>query len=140
MITPADEHLITDAIQQAEKNTSGEIRVHIESRCKKEPIERAIQVFGQLNMHQTEQRNGVLIYVALKDKKVAIWGDEGINQKLPKHFWEKEIEIMISHFKNGQLGVGISEAIRLIGDELSNHYPFKRNDKNELSDEISKGD
>jgi uncharacterized membrane protein len=140
MISPADEHLITEAIRVAEQNTSGEIRVHIESRCKKEPIERAIEVFSQLNMYQTEQRNGVLIYVALKDKKVAIWGDEGINQKLPKQFWEKEIEIMISHFKNAQFGQGIAEAVKLIGMELRQHFPFQRNDKNELSDEISKGE
>ncbi len=128
---------IVAAIQQAEKNTSGEIRVHIENHSKKEVLDRAAQVFAELKMHKTALRNGVLIYVALKDKKLAILGDAGIHAKVPEHFWDRIKNGMVERFKNGQVCEGICEAVAAVGQQLKAFFPYQANDVNELPDEIS---
>jgi uncharacterized membrane protein len=138
-LTAEQEQLLIEAIKISEKNTSGEIRVHIEENTEKPPLERALEVFRFLKMDITEHRNGVLIYIAVKSKKFAILGDEGINNKVPKNFWHSEKELMLSYFKKGEFSKGIELAILEVGEKLKEFFPYKSNDTNELSDEISKG-
>jgi len=138
-LTAAQEQELIDAIKISEKNTSGEIRVHLEDNTDKPPLDRALEVFYSLKMDATELRNGVLIYVAVKSKKFAILGDEGINNKVPENFWHSEKELMLSHFKKGEFSKGIELAIIEVGEKLKEFFPYESNDTNELSDEISKG-
>lgn len=137
--TKTEEQKIVDAIKAAEKNTSGEIRVHIEKRCKKDPYAEAVEVFERLGMTETEQRNGVLILVALEDHKFAIIGDKGINEKVPVVFWEQTKEVMITHFKEGSIAEGIAAGIANAGKQLQAFFPYQTNDENELNDDISYG-
>lgn len=138
LLSQAQEEHIVEAIQQAEEATSGEIRVHIEKRCKAEsPIERAQQVFSELKMHETELRNGVIVYVAWKDHKVAIWGDNGIHEKVGQSFWEEEVDLLISFFKKEEYETGLSEVILRIGQKLKENFPYQSDDVNELSNTIS---
>lgn len=131
---------IVEAIQFAEKNTSGEIRVHIEKRCKGDVMEHAIHIFEKLKMHQTRQRNGVLFYLSVNDHKLAILGDEGIHKKVPEGFWNEVRNHMIQCFKQGKFTEGLSEGIIMAGEQLKKHFPYNsKADKNELSDEISFG-
>ncbi|OJV29880.1 MAG: hypothetical protein BGO32_12090 [Bacteroidetes bacterium 37-13] len=130
---------IKQAIQQAERNTSGEIKVHIEKHCKTEVIARAIELFHQLELQKTEQRNAVLIYVAIHDKTFAIIGDDGINQKVPANFWESTKELMLHNFKQQKIVEGIAAGIQMAGEQLKAFFPFTQGDKNELSDDISFG-
>ena len=138
-LTSEDEQGVIDAIKQAEHNTSGEIRVHLEKKAKKEAFDRAKEVFELLEMHQTELRNGVLIYVAIEDKAFAICGDKGINEVVSKDFWNSTKDIMQSHFKKGEFKQGLIEGIIKAGEQLKTYFPYKKNDVNELPDEISKG-
>ncbi len=138
-LTASQEKDIIDAIQIAEKNTSGEIRVHIEKITKKPPMDRALEVFYYLKMDRTELRNGVLFYIAVESKKFAIIGDEGINNLVPNNFWNAEKELVISHFSKGEASKGLILAIQKVGNKLKEYFPFQSNDTNELSDEISKG-
>lgn len=138
-LTAADEKRIIEAIQEAEKNTSGEIRIHIEKSTDKPPMDRALEVFYILEMDQTEQRNGVLIYIASESKKFAILGDEGINNLVPDDFWDSEKDLVLSHFKRGDYSKGLELAIIEIGKKIKAFFPYQSNDTNELSDEISKG-
>ncbi len=139
ILSEADEQRIVDAIKKAEKNTSGEIRVHIEKNVEIPPIERALEVFYFLNMHQTEQQNGVLIYVAYASKKVAVIGDKGIHKVTGDDFWDAEKELLIQFFKQAKYAEGIVKAIEQIGDKLKKHFPYNTGDTNELTDEISRG-
>lgn len=134
-----EQNLIVEAIKEAEKNTSGEIQVHIESHCKKEVLDRAVDVFEKLKMHKTKDRNGVLFYLAYKDRKFAILGDAGINSVVPHNFWDNIKEDMESAFRQGAFTSGLCEGIKKAGTQLKAHFPYKENDKNELSDEISFG-
>ncbi|MDZ7807896.1 MAG: TPM domain-containing protein [Gracilimonas sp.] len=137
-LTKEQEEHIVEAIQQAEEATSGEIRVHVEKKCKAEsPIERAKQVFAELKMHETDLRNGVIVYIAWKDHKVAIWGDEGIHEKLGQSFWQSEVELLISYFKKNDYETGISEVVLQIGQKLKEFFPNQDGDINELSNTIS---
>lgn len=137
-LTKEQEESIVSAISEAEKETSGEIRVHIEKNCKAESaLERAKEVFAELKMHETELRNGVIVYVAWKDKKVAIWGDEGIHQEVGQQFWEKELELILKFFKEGDFETGLSEVVLQIGQKLKEFFPYQKDDINELSNEIS---
>ncbi len=133
----AEKKQITDAIAQAELNTSGEIRLHVEGRCKIDVLDRAAYVFGQLEMNQTAQRNGVLFYLAVYDRKFAILGDSGINQLVPSNFWDEIKETMLSFFKEGKFADGLSKGILMAGEQLKTNFPYQSDDKNELSDEIS---
>jgi len=128
---------ITDAIAKAELNTSGEIRLHVEGRCKIDVLDRAAYVFEKLEMHKTEQRNGVLFYLAVYDRKFAILGDVGINQVVPSDFWDSIKETMLGFFKDGKFADGISTGILMAGEQLKANFPYQSDDVNELSDEIS---
>ena len=139
IFTEEEKKQIVDAIKQAEKNTSGEIRVHIEKKCKEDVLDHAAFMFDELEMQKTELRNGVLIYLAVEDRKLAILGDAGINMKVPKGFWDETKDVMINHFKNGEYAKGLSEGIIKAGKQLKEHYPYEKDDTNELSDDISFG-
>ena len=138
-LTEDEEQEIVQAILEAEKNTSGEIRVHIEPSAKIDHFSRAQQVFHLLKMNNTKDANGVLLYVAVKDKKFVIYGDKGIDKAVPKGFWESTKETIANHFKNGDFKTGIIEGVLKAGEELEAHFPWSHNDTNELSDAISKG-
>ncbi len=131
---------IVDAIKEAEKETSGEIRLHIESKCKGDPLERAIKVFQKLKMHKTALRNGTLIYLALNNKKFAIFGDKGINEKVPENFWKDVKDVMAEHFKQNEFTEGLVEGIGMIGNKLKEFFPYQSDDVNELPDDISIGE
>jgi uncharacterized membrane protein len=133
------EQEIVHAIAEAEKNTSGEIRVHLEEKSEKQPLERAQEVFFELKMNQTEQRNGVLIYVCVADKKLAIIGDEGINNRVETDFWNCTKDIIIENFKQNNFKKGLIEGILRAGERLKTHFPYLEKDENELSNEISRG-
>lgn len=138
-LTKAEEQEIVSAIGIAEKNTSGEIRVHIEKENTIAPLDRAMEVFRNLKMDNTQERNGVIIYVAVKSKHFAIYGDKGINEKVGIDFWDSTKEIMQNHFKNGNFKQGLIDGILKAGEQLKTHFPYQDNDKNELSNEISRG-
>ena len=130
---------ITNAIRAAEMNTSGEIRVHIEKYCKADVLDRAAYVFEKMEMHKTQLRNGVLFYLAVEDHQFAILGDAGINQKVPEDFWETTKELVLSKFKEGNLTEGLTRGILMAGEQLKAHFPYLKNDVDELSNEISFG-
>jgi uncharacterized membrane protein len=138
-LTAEQEAKLVLAIQEAEKNTSGEIRVHIEKETQKPPMERALEVFELLQMHKTELRNAVLFYIAVESKKFAILGDEGINNVVSNDFWNNEKELMLNYFSQGQFEKGIELAIVEVGNKLKAFFPYQKSDSNELTDEISKG-
>lgn len=127
------------SIREAEKETSGEIRIHIDTTCKEEVLDRAAWMFKKLGMEKTAARNGVLFYLAVKDRKFAILGDAGINSKVPKGFWDCISELLTRNFKEGKFIEGLSEGILLAGKQLKTHFPYLKEDKNELSDELSFG-
>lgn len=138
--TPAEETAIIKAIQQAETQTSGEIRVHIEPIFEGEVMSRAKDVFNELKMYETEQRNGVLFYVATETRKFAILGDKGIYEKVPADFWESTKNKVIEQFKQGAYAQGLIDGIHEAGIQLKTYFAYDReNDTNELTDEISKG-
>ena len=132
-----DEERMVQAIRFAEKQTSGEVRLYIESSCSFiNPIDRAKELFAELKMHETKDRNGVLLYFAMKDRQMAIWGDEGIHQKMGQAFWEKEVANILSEFKSNHFVEGICHMIQDVGDALKTHFPYASDDKNELDDNI----
>ena len=134
-----NETLIVQAIERAEHQTSGEIRVHIESKCKEEVLDRAAWLFKKLKMHATKERNGVLIYLSINDRKFAIIGDSGINKVVPEGFWDAIKEMMTHHFKKDEFAIGLIGGIEKAGEQLKKYFPWQTNDTNELSDEISYG-
>jgi uncharacterized membrane protein len=139
LLSPDEQNLIVLAIQEAEKNTSGEIRVFIESRCSYiDAMDRASEIFHKLNMTETKNRNGVLIYVALEDHQLALYGDEGIWKKTNHtDFWHKEFRIARAYFQKGKIAEGIAEVAKHIGLTLAQHFPYNsKTDKNELPDDI----
>jgi uncharacterized membrane protein len=135
--TDIQQRSIRKAIENAELNTSGEIRVHLESKCKIEPKERAIEVFEKLKMHETALRNGVLFYLAVEDKKFAIIGDKGINEQVGDQFWDEVKELMLLEFKREQFSVGLCQGIEMTGFKLKAHFPHQKDDVNELTNDIS---
>jgi uncharacterized membrane protein len=136
--TAEENEKIVEAVRWAEQSSSGEVRVFVESRCRfVDPLDRAAELFFGLKMDQTIQRNAVLIYLAMKDHQLAIYGDEGIHQIVGPSFWMKEVNIMISQFNKDNFGEGISKVVREIGEVLRQHFPYdNKGDKNELPDEI----
>ena len=128
---------ILAAVKEAEKETSGEIRVHIESSLKVDVLDRAAWLFNKLGMDKTAARNGVLFYLAVDDKKFAIIGDAGINSKVPAGFWDQISELLRKNFKEGKFTEGLSEGIIMAGEQLKTHFPYNKEDVNELPDEIS---
>lgn len=138
-LSPDDERAIIDAIISAEKNTSGEIRVHLEPHTDMDHFERAREIFRLLKMDNTKEGNGVLLYIAVNDKKFVIYGDGGIDQAVPKNFWDSTRTLIENRFKQGHFKQGIIDGILKTGQELKKHFPWQANDTNELSNEISKG-
>lgn len=137
--TPEQQQQVIEAIASAELNTSGEIRVHIESICKEDVLDRAAFIFEKLKMHKTKLRTGVLFYLSVDDHKLAILGDSGINAKVPKNFWVEIKNHLVSEFQKNNYADGLSEAIIMAGEQLKTHFPFRADDVNELSNEISYG-
>jgi uncharacterized membrane protein len=129
---------IADAIRNAERRTSGEVRVFIESRCRYvDPLDRAAEVFFNLRMNETKDRNAVLLYIAMKDRQLAVFGDEGIHKRVGTDYWNKEVNLLINEFNTAHYGDGISQCVRDIGEALHQHFPFNNDtDKNELPDDI----
>lgn len=138
-LSPEEEQEIIEAIRLAEKNTSGEIRVHIEKTSKIDVFNRAMEVFHNLKMDNTKLQNGVLIYVAVDDKTFVIYGDKGINDVVSKDFWDSTKNIMQSHFKSGDFKKGLIEGVLKAGEQLQNYFPWKHTDVDELPNNISKG-
>lgn len=128
------------AVQQAESQTSGEIRVHLENHCKGEVRDRATFIFRKLGMSATAERNAVLFYVAVKDRKFAILGDAGINAKVQPDFWDDIKKHMVMHFKEERYGESLALGVRMAGEQLKAHFPLHPDDKNELNDDISYSD
>lgn len=135
--TEEQKSAMVDAIRRAESETSGEIRVHIENRCHKAVLDRAAEIFARLKMHKTALRNGVLVYIALLDHKLAIIGDAGINAKVPPGFWEGIKDRMVLQFRQGRVAEGVCEAVLAAGNALKSYFPRQADDRNELPDDIS---
>jgi uncharacterized membrane protein len=128
-------------IQNAEKKTSGEIRVFIEKRCRYvDPLDRAVELFNKLEMAKTADRNGVLIYVAYKDRQMAVCGDKGIHEKVGNEYWTKTVNEILCYFKEGNIFKGLQQGIEHLGSALVEHFPYNSEDKNELTDDIVFGD
>lgn len=135
-----EQQLVATAIREAERNTSGEIRVYVENRCSYvDALDRAVELFGKMGMQATKERNGVLVYVALKDHQLAIYGDEGIHQKVGPGYWYDEVGKMIRAFNRENYAKGIATCVTDIGNALKHFFPYAQDDKNELSDEIQFG-
>jgi uncharacterized membrane protein len=130
---------ILDAVEHAERETSGEIKVHIENSCKGDVLDSAAYIFKKLNIHKTELRNGVLFYLAIKHKKFAIIGDAGINSVVPPNFWDDVKENMLVYFNENKFTEGLCKGIEMAGEHLKKNFPYKTDDVNELSDDISFG-
>lgn len=137
--TEQQQRQIEQAIRDAELDTSGEVRVHLENSCKGDVLDRAAYIFKQLNMHRTQLRNGVLFFPSVQDHKFAILGDMGINQKVPPTFWDEIKEMMAAKFREGEFAPGLTEGILQTGKHLKKHFPYQSDDVNELADEISFG-
>ena len=135
--TEAEEKRIVTAVKEAENDTSGEIRVHVDRYCKTNPLLKAQNLFTHLKLNETELKNGVIIYVSIDDKQVAVYGDQGINEVVEPDFWDTTLRKMTNLFKNGQLVEGICAGLKEAGERLKVHFPKSDNDINELPDEIS---
>lgn len=129
--------MVVSAVRSAEKDTSGEIRIHIDKTCHGDVMERAKKVFGKLGMHKTAQRNGVLIYMAIESKVFAILGDKGINDVVPENFWQDVSDMMASEFRQGHFTEGLTAASLAVGKKLKEFFPYQSDDVNELPDDIS---
>ena len=136
--SPEEKQLIIEAVQKAEKETSGEVRVFVENRCRfVDALDRAVEIFQQLKMDQTKERNAVLLYLAMKDRQLAIFGDEGIHQKVGNDYWEKQVRRMIKEFNCNNYATGICKCVTEIGNALKTNFPYDAStDKNELPDDI----
>ncbi|KIC00386.1 MULTISPECIES: TPM domain-containing protein [unclassified Flavobacterium] len=138
-LTKEEEEAIVEAIRVAEKNTSGEIRVHIEKSTSKAHFDRALEVFHELKMDETHLQNGVLVYVAVDDHKFVICGDKGINDVVHPDFWDSTKEAMAAQFKQNNFKQGLIDGILVAGEQLKKYFPWSADNTNELSNEISKG-
>lgn len=136
-ISPQDQHKVTSAIADAERQSSGEIRVHVTPRCRFSVMKAAKRVFNKQRMYLTRHRNGVLIYIAPLSRKLAILGDSGINDLVPENYWDDELALLSQALASGDVVAGIVETVKRIGAKLSEFFPPEEGDDNELSDEIS---
>ncbi len=139
LFTKDEREDIRQAILNAELDTSGEIRVHIEDTCSGEVFDRASDIFKKLKMHKTERRNGVLFYLAVKNRKFAVLGDKGINAVVEDDFWDDIKALLLDHFREEKYAEGLIKGVELVGTKLKNHFPFQTDDVNELPDDISFG-
>lgn len=136
-LTDEQEQRIIEAIARAENQTSGEVRVHIEHKSNREPLERAARIFHELGMDETELQNGVLIYIATEDHKAAVYAGKGIHKQVEEGFWNDVLNILLDHFKKQEYEAGIVEAVNKVGFKLRELFPFRKGDINELTDDIS---
>lgn len=136
LFTDHDVTLIKNAIAAAEKRTSGELKVYIDDQCKSDVLEKALLIFRKLNMHQTKLQNGVLIYVAIKDHKLAIIGDTAIHQQVTDNFWQSTRNLMLDHFAKGDYVNGLIHGIDEAGKALQTYFPVSADDSNELSNDV----
>ena len=136
--TDEEKQSIIDAVRNAEQRTSGEVRVFVESRCRYvNAIDRAVEIFENLQMQKTALRNATLVYVAVRDKQLAVFGDEKKKKKVGNEYWAKEVVKMIHAFNRDNIAEGISRCVLNIGEALATHFPYDRGtDKNELPDDI----
>ena len=136
--SPEEQQLIIESIHNAERMTSGEVRVFVESKCSYvDAIDRAAELFFQLEMQKTDDRNAVLLYVAMKDRQLAVFGDEGIHKKVGNEYWNNEVHKMITNFNRENYAAGIVTVVKDIGDALTKYFPYiKETHKNELPDDI----
>ena len=134
-----EEHQIVESIRQAELATSGEIRVHVEVGATEPVLDLGARIFRELGMHETQDRNGVLVILAVDRREFAILGDEGINRVVPENFWDTERDLLRQHFRRGAFAEGIALAIQQVGRNLRKFFPYQTDDVNELPDEISYG-
>jgi uncharacterized membrane protein len=136
--TPDEQRRLKEAVQKAELQTSGEIRLFVESKCNYvNALDRAIELFDKLDMYKTEEHNGVLVYIAIKHRQLAIYGDKGIHEKVGSQFWQNEIKTMVHHFNRNDYTEGLCTIIHDIGNALQQHFPYNKiTDVNELPDDV----
>jgi uncharacterized membrane protein len=138
--TQDDEKTVLSAIQEAERNTSGELRVRIEKSAGDDALAVARKAFEFLGMRDTELHNGILFVLTLEDRTFTILGDDGINEKVPDDFWESVKDVVLGHFRNGKFAEGLAEGIVLAGKQLAEFFPYQEGDINELPDAVSYAD
>ena len=138
--TPEEEEILVKAIEYAEKQTSGEVRIRIEQNSGGDSYKRAVHAFEKLGMTQTAERNGILFYLSIEDKQFALIGDQGIHEKVGASFWDEIKDTVLSQFKKGEFTQGLIDGISQCGIALSKHFPYQKNDIDELSNEISQGE
>jgi uncharacterized membrane protein len=131
---------IRQAILNAELDTSGEIRIHIETNCPGDVLDRAALIFDRMGMQKTERRNGVLFYLAVKNRKFAVIGDKGINAVVPENFWDEVKNMLLNYFREEKFAEGLVAGVTLVGEKLKKHFPYQTGDVNELSDDVSFGE
>ncbi|MBL7951602.1 MAG: TPM domain-containing protein [Flavobacteriales bacterium] len=139
LLTEAERLRVREAITAAEKRTSGEIRVHLEDHIEDEVLDHAAFIFEELGMHRTRDRNGVLIYLSVGDRKLAVIGDDAIDQRVPENFWNDVLGILKLHLAAGRAAEGLEEAVHMVGEKLGAHFPLKADDRDELPNDVSFG-
>lgn len=138
--TEDDRKSITSAIKEAESRTSGEIRVRVEAKAGEDPMQAVRNAFEALGMRNTELHNGVMFFLGVEDRKFVILGDDGINDKVPENFWDSVRDVVLGHFREGRFAQGLSEGIRMAGEQLSSFFPHQKGDVDELPNAISFAD
>jgi uncharacterized membrane protein len=138
-LSEADLHAVAGAIAAAETKTSAEIRVHLDDHCAGEAMAKAVTVFERLGMHRTAERHGVLIYVAIEDRKLAVLGDQGIHARLGQAYWDRLVQDVLAHFREERPRDGLLHAVAEVGAALRRHFPRRPDDVNELPDQLSIG-
>jgi len=136
-LSEADLAAVTRAVTEAEAGTSAEIRVHLDHQCPGDAVARAVKVFERLDMHRTSQRHGVLIYVTVQDRKLAVIGDAGIHERVGEAYWRRLVDAVSAHFREERPRDGFLHAVREVGEALRRHFPRRRDDTNELTNEVS---
>lgn len=139
LLSASDLERVRDAVRRAESRTSGEIRVHLDDTIVEDVLDHAAFVFEELGMHRTKDRNGVLIYVSVAQRRAAVIGDAGIHERLPQGFWNDTLRVILQEFKAGRFAEGLCLGVERMGERLREHFPRAADDRNELSDEVSIG-
>lgn len=139
-LTKEEQNEIVELIRRVELNSSGELRVHIESDFKGKILKRVLSVFKQLKIHKTKNRNGILLYVAVQPREFYVYGDKGIDKAVPDDFWSNVRDLLIEHFRKNEFMIGYRKAIEMCEEQLKEHFPYQADDVNELLDTISYGD
>jgi uncharacterized membrane protein len=138
-LTEEEKKQVDEAVKKAERETSGEIKLFIDRFCWGKIEDKVLRVFRRLGLSRTKERNGVLIYLVTTNREFAIYGDEGINKKVPENFWDRIKDSMQEGFSRGDFGKAIAEAIETIGLQLKAYFPYRQDDKNEISNKIEYG-